>query len=210
MKAAEDWNKISAELSLEYDRIMILDEFQPVLEHVRSAVGGRDYWQVSENELFDLYCITKLSHATKVVETGVGPGTSSFSILRALRMNSGRLYSIDLGVRYGEAEEKPVGFVVPESMKDMWTLSIGSSKDLLPGLCSNLKNIDLFFHDSDHTYENVMFELNTVLPHLNERGFIVIDNYDWTEAPVDFAKSHGLNLIRTHDDMCIISQKKGV
>ncbi|MCL5730687.1 MAG: class I SAM-dependent methyltransferase [Candidatus Thermoplasmatota archaeon] len=205
MKAAEDWLKFSSYLSLRYDRVMIWDEFQPILQHVRAAVGNRDYWQVSENELFDLYCIARLSGARKVVETGVGPGTSSFSILSAMRMNSGRLYSIDLGKKYGEADERPVGFVVPDTLRSLWSLNIGSSRNLLPALCGELNGLDLFFHDSEHTYENVMFELNTVLPHMRTGSFIVIDNYDWTDAPKDFAENHGLNLLKTHDDMCIIS-----
>ncbi len=205
MRAERDWIDLSKELKLQYDEIQISSDFRPVLEHVRKTIGSGNYWQVSEDELFDLYSIVRTSGSKCVVETGVGPGTSSYSILSALKSNGGMLHSIDLGQKYGEDEEKPVGFVVPETDRGQWDLNYGKSRDLLPGIVAKHNPIDIFFHDSEHTYENVTFELETVYPYLKNGSFIVVDNYDWTEAPADFANKRKLKLTKTHDDMCIIS-----
>jgi hypothetical protein len=62
-------------------------------------------------------------------------------------------------------------------------------------------------HDSEHTYDHVTFELNTAIKHMKEHFIIVVDNYNWTEAPDDFASSNGLKLIHPTDDMCLIFRK---
>lgn len=206
MTAETDWIDLAGRLGLNYDPKSVSAEFIPILAHVRSAIGNGNYWQVSEDELFDLYCLCRISGAKVVIETGVGPGTSSYSILSAISRNNGRLHSIDLGEKYGEDSEMPVGFVVPDSFRKFWNLNIGSSRNLLGKVLEVAGRPDVFFHDSEHTYENVMFELEMVFPRLGKDSFIVVDNYDWTEAPRDFAEKNRLKLNRTHDDMCIISR----
>jgi len=55
-------------------------------------------------------------------------------------------------------------------------------------LLSELKQVDIFFHDSLHTYEHMMFEFETVWPHIKENGLIVSDDIYWNNAFIDFAK----------------------
>ena len=177
---------------------------EDIVSYVDSQIGDKDYWQVSYSELSWLYSLVRLMDAKKVAETGVGPGSTSFAILSALESNNGKLYSFDKGERYGEAEPRPVGFLVPEKLRKNWSLVVGDSKDTLKGVLENSAPFDIFFHDSEHTYEHVTFELKTALRYLTKKFAIVIDNYDWTEAPKDFSEKHNLLLLPMVDDMCFL------
>ena len=89
-------------------------------------------------------------------------------------------------------------------MKNKWKLVLGDSTVTLPRELKIYKNIEMFFHDSTHTYDHVSFELSTVFPYLSKNFIIVVDNYDWTDAPKDFAKKNDLHLYHVSDDMCVI------
>ena len=175
-----------------------------IAEYVESRIGGMNYWQVSYPELCWLYTGVRMMRAPLIAETGVGSGSSSTAILDACSEFRGRLFSFDLGQKYGQSEQKPVGFLVPEKFKDRWTLVIGDTKKTLDGKLSYFGPFDVFFHDSEHTYEHVTWELETALKNLRKKFLIVVDNYDWTKAPQDFADKHGLNLVKVADDMCFI------
>ncbi|MCL4328821.1 MAG: class I SAM-dependent methyltransferase [Candidatus Thermoplasmatota archaeon] len=175
-----------------------------LVQEVRKAVGKRDFWQVSESELSAIYIATALLKPGNVVETGVGPGTTSFAFLSAIG-NSGNLYSFDLGVKYGqEKAELPVGFVVPERVKKNWHLTIGNSRETLLPKLREIGSVNIFFHDSEHTYDHVTLELDSVLPYLRGNWIIMVDNFDWTDAPHDFAERNKFSLVRVVDDLCFI------
>ena len=109
-----------------------------------------------------------------VVETGVCYGASSAYILEALKENRrGVLYSIDLG---NTTDEPPSDFFVPPRFKDRWHLIVGDSKQELPRLLARLGRIDLFHHDSLHTYEHMMWEYETAFSYLGPSG--VLSSHD--------------------------------
>ena len=180
------------------------EQASKIVDYVDSRIGGKNYWQVSEPELCWLYTGVRLMRAPLVAETGVGPGSTSTAILDASADFRGRLFSFDLGQKYGEDEEMPVGFLVPEKYKERWSLVIGNTKDTLEGKMSYFGPFDVFFHDSQHTYEHVTWELETAIKNLRKKFLIVVDNYNWTKAPDDFADKHGLALVKVADDMCFI------
>ena len=145
-----------------------------------------------------LYAFCRHFRPETVVETGVHYGASSAFILKALEANiKGHLYSIDLpDVAYVRDnlqihhDALPIkgstGFVVPSELQRNWTLIIGDSKIELPQLLSELEGIDLFHHDSKHTYEHMMFEFETVWPKLREGGVLMSDDVTWNSAFRDF------------------------
>jgi hypothetical protein len=47
--------------------------------------------------------------------------------------------------------------MVPDIYRDRFEIEAGDAKSLLPGLIDRLDRIDLFFHDSDHTYRKRRF-----------------------------------------------------
>ena len=150
-----------------------------------------------------LYALTKYFKPSIVIETGVASGTSSLGILKAIQeAGSGHLYSIDLpNNEYTTDDNKQwkdllngqeTGSLVPQELRDYWTLQIGNTRDLLPKLILNADKIDLFYHDSEHTYKTVKFELECVKSKLSSRGVICVDNVNWNNAFVDFCKKYGL------------------
>jgi predicted O-methyltransferase YrrM len=121
-----------------------------------------------------VYSLVRAMRPSVVVETGVCYGASSAYILEALRLNGrGVLYSIDLG---NAPDEPPNDFFVRPALKDRWRLIIGDSRRELPRLLARLGQIDLFHHDSLHTYEHMMWEYETAFPHLGANG--VLSSHD--------------------------------
>jgi predicted O-methyltransferase YrrM len=119
----------------------------------------------------------------RVVETGVGRGFTTHMILSALDANGrGRLASIDLPPG---GESRLVLGPHPR-----WTLLEGSTRRLLPGLLEELGTIDLFVHDSAHTYRNTLFELKSAWPRLRAGGVILVDDADWNVAFEEFVATH--------------------
>jgi predicted O-methyltransferase YrrM len=148
-----------------------------------------------------LYALCRRLQPSTVVETGVGLGTSSLFILQALEDNGkGRLYSIDqpfaayrsdAGITIDESAytaytDEP-GAMVPDALRHRWDLLLGKSDEHLPTLCDKLGSLDFFFHDSEHTYHNMMWEYATVWPHLRHHGVLASHDVEWNTAFQDFA-----------------------
>ena len=155
-----------------------------------------------------LYLICRLLGPERVVETGVASGTSSAYILKAMEANArGTLDSIDLP-NYEEVltQTRPdvyraacsivspgreVGWAIPPGLKGRWSLHIGPSSELLPKVLEAAGPIDLFLHDSEHTYETMIFEYRTAWPHLRTGGVLLSDDVGWNAAFPDFAREVG-------------------
>jgi predicted O-methyltransferase YrrM len=182
-----------------------MEEASVIVDYVDTKIGGKDYWQVSYDELQIIYACVKLKLPKLVVETGVGPGTTTTAILSAMRGTDGVLLSFDLGVKYGEEEEAlPVGWVIPENLRSGWKLVIGDSRKTLENSLRSYGKINIFFHDSQHEYDHVMFELETARKYAESKPIFIVDNYDWTKAPADFARDHNYKLVNAADDLCLI------
>ena len=139
-------------------------------------------------------------------------GRQKFYILRALDKNQkGKLCSIDVPWHTVTQNWKPhfsdetltampiektPGWIIPEFIKSRWELTIGRSSDKLPQLLNNSGPIDFFFHDSEHTYENMTWEFKTVWPQLKKGGILLAHNIEANSAFADFEKSVGGNTFR--------------
>jgi|SRR5882724_1405967 len=117
-----------------------------------------------------------------VVETGVCYGVTSSYLLQALEVNEeGRLHSIDLPP-LGKNGDEYVGWLVPNELREGWKLHRGSSRRLLPSLLRELGQIDLFVHDSLHTYRNMRDEFDVAWPALCPGGVLVSDDIERNSA----------------------------
>lgn len=124
-----------------------------------------------------------------VAETGVANGVSSAHILLALQKNErGTLYSVGLSDPQYLPAGKPLGWIVPESLKTRWNLLIGDSRELLPSLLAKLGTIDVFIHDSLHTYEHMLWEYRTAFPYLRPSGLLFSDDAAWNPAFPEFCR----------------------
>lgn len=142
-----------------------------------------------------LYVITRLVRPKIIIETGVQNGGSSQTILAALNKNKeGTLHSVDSGemstdgthvVTNGKPGEK-----VSKHLRDRWNLHIGFTNNVFPKLLPSIDTVDLFFHDSDHSKQNIEYEFGEIKEHLSKNGLVGLhDHYgQWdheTILPVD-------------------------
>jgi len=138
-----------------------------------------------------------------VVETGVCNGLSSAIILAALERNgSGRLVSIDLP-EFSDPDLNPtefwdgkggavvpagksVGWLVPETLRKPWALVLGRSQDVLGPTLKAEGPVDIFIHDSEHSYENQSLEFAAGYEALRPGGVLVATDINWSSAFDDF------------------------
>jgi len=141
----------------------------------------------------ELYVLTRLCKPIKIVETGVANGVSSAFFLLALHRNQqGSLFSVSLAPEKDPfvPAGKTVGWVVPTELRDRWKLVSGSSRDVLPRALADTGPIEVFFHDSDHSYDNMSFELEACWPYIKPGGYIIADDMWENEAFDDFCRQH--------------------
>ena len=161
-------------------------------------------WVMLDDALF-LYWLVRQAKPRTIVQTGVCNGLSAALMMLALVKNGpeGRLKAIDLpavfdpadpawttaGTVYGVIipEGKTSGWLIPDAYRHRFEVWNGDAKDLLPKLVDSIDSIDFFFHDSDHTYDHMMFEFDEVKPKLTRGGLLVADDVSWNTSLWDFA-----------------------
>ncbi len=117
-----------------------------------------------------------------VVETGVAYGVTSAYILQALEDNGlGELRSIDLPP-LGRDVESYIGYMIPLQLRNRWRLRVGSARNVLPQVLSEVGSIDVFVHDSLHTYRHMKWEFQKALTSLRPGGLLISDDIEMNRA----------------------------
>ena len=80
---------------------------------------------------------------------------------------------------------------MPGDLRSRWTLHLGSSKDLLPSVLEESGDLDLFYHDSLHTFEHILWECRTAGRFLRDGGILLSDDIFWNRAFWVFAREVG-------------------
>jgi len=146
-------------------------------------------------EAAELYVIVRAARPRVMVETGVASGISSAHILRAMERNGeGTLHSIDLpNVQQGSvlAQGRTSGWMVPDALRARWKLLLGDARGLVPEVLKALDRVDVFLHDSDHSYEHMTFEYELAWPKLEPGGLLLSDDTHLHTAWQDFCSKHG-------------------
>ncbi len=168
-------------------------DFHNRLEDNRSNLGRRRYssWHYGVGTTLGaaLYAICRRQQPDIVVETGVASGMSSSYILCALEQNGhGELYSIDLP----GWEEKQSGWMIPDYLRHRWHLTLGRSSEKLPPLLKEIGHVNIFLHDSEHSYQNMLWEFQTAWAYLKAEGLLLAHNIDNNNAFRDFCHNVGL------------------
>jgi hypothetical protein len=134
------------------------------------------------------YATTRALKPRLVLETGVCYGVTSAYILQALATNQvGNLHSVDLPP-LGKDGDKHIGWLIPPELRGRWTLHRGVSERVLSPLLARLGSIDLFIHDSLHTYRNMRREFEAAWPHLRPGGVLISDDVEGNAAFLELAK----------------------
>ena len=149
-------------------------EREALEEDPEDGAGPRRGRTSSEFSGEALYLRLRAARPSVVVETGVLEGASSAQNLAAMaRTGSGELPSNALGCPPGEPSHD---FLVPPDLASRWTYIRGSVREELPPLLARLGTIDMFNHDSLHTFENMTWEYETAFGHLRPGG--VLSSHD--------------------------------
>lgn len=170
-----------------------IEEYYPK----RSSFGG--FGGASARRL---YALVRAQKPNTVVETGVHHGTSTLILLSALDENGhGQLHSIDYPFHadvsiedfreetyegFGGAAplppDKEPGWIVPDPLRNRWTLQKGRVQRELPSLLNSIEGIDLYIRDSEHSLPCMLFEFEAAWEWLTHNGMIVSDDIHWNTA----------------------------
>jgi len=167
-------------------------EFHKGIEEKQSTSGRRQHWSwdfsvgTALGEV--LYAVCRRQNPGIVVETGVASGVSSSCILCALEKNGhGELYSIDQ-----PWQESQSGWMIPDYLRHRWHLIQGRSSEKLAPLLEEIAEIDIFLHDSEHSYKNMRWEFQTAWTYLKTGGLLLSHNIDSNGAFSDFCRERGV------------------
>ena len=134
-----------------------------------------------------LYSLVRATQPRVVVETGVAMGYSTCVLLSALNRNgAGNLYSTDV--------TPDVGFILSDTERarwNFWLLDRGRPKVSLKSRLAELDRIDLFLHDSMHTYEWQTFECRLALTKMSSTAVLACDDADDSYGYIDFCHEIG-------------------
>lgn len=191
-----------------FQRKAFMDAYAADLDRRHGAMY-QPGWVNLDDALF-LYWVVRKLDPRVVVQTGVCNGLSTAFMVLALVKNGGGgiIHAIDLprvfdpadpawtraGTVYGVMipQGHRSGWMVPDLHRDRVTVVAGDARHHLPPLVDELGVIDLFFHDSDHTYDHMTFELAEVARKLRPGGVILADDIAWTSSLWDFADGRGV------------------
>jgi hypothetical protein len=158
------------------------------------ASGRHTYGWYSDAELSlcrAIWCTARHTLPDFVIETGVAHGVSSRVVLEALGHNDrGHLFSIDLPHPLDHRLHSQTGIAVTEDCRPRWTYLEGSSRQRLPSVVAQVEHVDLFIHDSLHTAENTLFEMEQVAAKMPPGGVMLVDDIKAHNGFATFAKNH--------------------
>jgi predicted O-methyltransferase YrrM len=155
-----------------------------------------------------LYSVARTLKPSVVIETGVASGVSTLFLLQALSYNNyGRLFSIDKpNVEEGSKIPRDTmhGWIIPTGLRGRWSLILGDTKEKLPLLLKDLDTVDIFLHDSLHSYQHMLWEYRMVWPHIAKGGVLFSDDITANSAFFDFIKEIDQCVFEVHNDFGII------
>lgn len=124
-----------------------------------------------------LYIVTRLKKPGVVVETGVAAGFSSASFLAALEENgSGHLYSSDFPYFRIEDPEKYIGVVVPQDLKQRWSLLTKGDAANIPRILAQIGKLDIVHYDSDKSYAGRHAVVGQLWDQMNPSAVFIMDD----------------------------------
>jgi predicted O-methyltransferase YrrM len=155
-----------------------------------------------------IYVLIRFIKPENVLETGVYYGGNSAFALRALDKNKkGKITSIDFPdyeIRESNSDStrhslvgdtelytpnlRP-GFMVPLRLKERWNLIEGDSLAIIPNLDIQF---DMYIHDSDHSMQFLLKEMELAWNKLSENAIFLVDDIDWSNAFYTFVAAKRL------------------
>ena len=200
---ANAWNVELRQLEGHYRELQedsaFLTDLNDAIRDVPEFLGVQ-FTHVSDLRLYRclLYLFTRTFRPHVFVETGVLNGFSSAFILLAMKHNqAGTLFSVDLPpvderIRAQGTgalpQGKGPGWAIPAGLRSRHQLSLGDARVVLPQLLERHRPLDVFLHDSDHSYEHMMFEMSLAWSYLRSAGWLLCDNVEANDSFFEFVR----------------------
>jgi hypothetical protein len=162
-----------------------LEDDRELSDQLTRRLSSNPRWRICAKEphwarRFGWYALVRATQPDQVVETGTHLGLGSCVIAAALLRNGhGRLTTIDI--------DPEAGYLIAEPWAGVIDRCTGSSVDLL----ATVRDVDMFLHDSLHTYDYEATELKAVEPNLRPGAIILSDNAHDSAALSDWAERSG-------------------
>jgi len=162
---------------LEHDDALLSHLRRRLASNPRRGVNAREpHW----GRRLGWYAIVRAAQPETVVETGTALGLGSCVLAAAvLRNGHGRVTTIDV--------EPEAGYFIGGQWGSVIDRRVGSSVELL----ADVGPVDLFLHDSLHTYDYEASELAAVEPNLSADAVVLSDNAHHSAALSDWAERTG-------------------
>ena len=94
----------------------------------------------------------------------------------ALLGHSDQLWSIDLPFPFDRRVQAETGAVITDACRSPWSYLEGSSSQRLPPLVAKVSHVEMFVHDSLHTAENTLFEMEQAASVMSPGGVMLVDD----------------------------------
>jgi predicted O-methyltransferase YrrM len=158
-------------------------DFMAEMIRRRDAFGGEGV--MGAIDCATLYGLTRWLRPTAMVESGGYIGMSSAFILKALadeKLTTAKLYSIEL------SQECDQGALIPDELRSgsagfvpmRGKVEDFLTRDQLPS------SIDMFLHDSSHSYRHMLWEFRRFWPRLRDGGLLVSHDVQMNAAFPEF------------------------
>lgn len=168
---------------------LVSSKIQHIINN-RKQTNSPEDWNAGINLVTFLFdYITKIKPQV-IVETGVANGVTTRVIQAAIESSDVEFHSIDTNINCAT--------INVESKN--WTFHHLKGNNLKKAIQSTLKSVpqvDLWIHDSDHSYLWQTFEYELALKKLNSGGVLISDDVDFSQAWGELTKSENIGFICT-------------
>jgi lipopolysaccharide biosynthesis glycosyltransferase len=121
--------------------------------------------------------LIKITKPKVIVETGIGNGISTASIIKLLQSSSSLKTSIfhSLDVETRTCQPNFLAF-------DRWVFHHIKKSNTFEDVMKSIGKIDFFYHDSDHNFTNQLHEYEIAFNNLRSGGILVSDDINYSNA----------------------------
>ena len=153
-----------------------------------------DIWDVESNLASFLYAYVMEKKPLVVVETGVANGFSTKILMRALEQTGGELHSFDVRRECSLAYQGSGNW-------NFHLVPMRNQKSFFQDSTSQM-DVDLWFHDGDHSFMWQQFEYNLASSRLAPNGVVISDDVDSSEAWMEFCVKKEM------ENLCVFDSRK--
>jgi len=134
----------------------------------------------NEDQFHLVYKLVQDLNPAYALETGFCTGRSSYAVLEAGKTSLKKMVSIDIDLDYNTLGREYKDKLELHYRDNNFKVIEACSHDTLNATFFELNfpsGLDLAVIDGDHSYTGCLQDIFSVLPHINERGVIIIDDY---------------------------------